>query len=179
MFNGFFPDWNRTGFEGILPDMDTEYMRAALEEAKKAYSRGEVPVGAVVVDASKNIISYAHNETESIHLATAHAEMLAIERASKKLKRWRLTGCTLYTTLEPCPMCMGALQLSRIDRVVFAAPDLRLGALGSFVDLSEKKHPFHNIECEGGVLSDESAALMRAFFKERRSSACNMGLGVS
>ena len=148
--------------------MDYEYMQAALQEAKKAYDAGEVPVGALIVDVNKNIIAYAHNETESMHLATAHAEMLAIERASKKLKRWRLTGCTLYTTLEPCPMCMGAAQLARIERIVFAAPDLRLGALGSFINLTEKKHPFHEVECERGILSDESAALMRAFFKERR-----------
>lgn len=143
-------------------------MQLALEEAKKAFAIGEVPVGAIVVDSNKNIIAKAHNETEGKVCIAAHAELLAIERASKTLNSWRLSGCMLYCTLEPCPMCMGAIQLARLDRLVFAAPDLRLGALGSFIDLTEKKHPFHTVVCQGGILSEDSAQLMRAFFQKRR-----------
>jgi len=148
--------------------MDYDFMRIALSEAKKAYEMKEVPVGAVLVDSNKNIIAKAHNETETRACICSHAEILVIERASKSLNRWRLNGCTLYCTLEPCPMCMGAIQLARIDRLIYAAPDLRLGALGSFIDLREKKHPFHTVQCEGGLLQKESAQLMREFFKERR-----------
>ncbi len=148
--------------------MDEEAMRQAFEEAKKAYAMGEVPVGAVIVDSNQKIIAKAHNETESAACISAHAEMLAIERASQSLNAWRLSGCTLYCTLEPCPMCMGAIQLARIERLVYAASDLRLGALGSFIDLTEKKHPFHTVICERGILNDASAALMRDFFQKRR-----------
>lgn len=148
--------------------MDEEMMRFALDEARKAFALGEVPVGAIVVDSNKNIIAKAHNETETRASVCSHAELLVIERASKNLNRWRLSGCTLYCTLEPCPMCLGAIQLARIDRLVYGARDLRLGALGSFVDLTEKKHPFHRLSCEGGVLEEEAAQLMREFFQKRR-----------
>lgn len=154
-------------------------MRLAIEEAQKASREGEVPVGAIIVDGSGAIVARAHNETETRACVSSHAELLAIERASEALGRWRLSGCTLYCTLEPCPMCMGAIQLARIDRLVYGAPDLRLGALGSFVNLTEKKHPFHTVICEGGVLEEESAQLMRAFFKTRRLGIRHVGLGVS
>lgn len=147
---------------------DKNFMAQALEQARKAYDSAEVPVGAIIISASGEVIAAAHNQTEKERLVTAHAEILCIELASKKLGNWRLSGCTLYSTLEPCPMCLGAMQLARIERLVWAAPDLRLGACGTFIDLTNKKHPFHTIRCEGGVLAEEASELMRSFFQQRR-----------
>lgn len=143
-------------------------MALALEEAKKGFEADEVPVGALIVDQNQNLIASAHNETERQESVLAHAELLAIRRASEKLGNWRLSGCTLYCTLEPCVMCMGAIQLSRIERLVCGAPDKRLGGLGSFIDLTEKKHPFHTVCCERGILSEPSAELLKKFFRDRR-----------
>ncbi len=146
---------------------DERFMREALKEAKKAFDRDEVPVGAVLVHEGK-IISRGFNQVELLKDATAHAEMLCLTAASSSLENWRLLNTTLYCTLEPCCMCAGALMLSRVSRLVWAAPDLRLGANGSFVDLFDKKHPFHSIEIQKGVLEAESADLMRAFFQKQR-----------
>jgi len=146
---------------------DKIFMEEALRLAKKAFEKGEVPVGAVVVHEGK-IVARAHNSTEEHKDATLHAELLAVRRASFKLGRWRLTGATLYTTLEPCVMCAGALILSRVDRLVYGAPDLRHGGDGSLISLMREKHPIHNIEITSGVCEAESAELMRTFFKERR-----------
>ena len=142
-------------------------MKEALKEAKKAYANGEVPVGAVLVFENE-IIARGHNQVELLQDATAHAEMLCITSAASSIGNWRLEGTTLYCTLEPCAMCAGALLASRIKRLVWAAPDLRLGANGSWVDLFAKKHPMHAIEVQGRILEEESAVLMRAFFQERR-----------
>jgi tRNA(adenine34) deaminase len=146
---------------------DERFMREALKEAKKAFDRDEVPVGAVLVHEGK-IISRGFNQVELLKDATAHAEMLCLTAASSSLENWRLLNTTLYCTLEPCCMCAGALMLSRVSRLVWAAPDLRLGANGSFVDLFDTKHPFHSIEIQKGVLEAESADLMRAFFQKQR-----------
>jgi len=100
--------------------------------------------------------------------ATAHAEIQCLRMAASLRDNWRLSGCTLYSTLEPCPMCMGAIQAFRVKRVVFAASDHRLGALGSWVDLISSKHPYHEVSVTGGVLEDESALLLRRFFQMRR-----------
>ncbi|MBI3508674.1 MAG: nucleoside deaminase [Chlamydiia bacterium] len=145
-------------------------MREALKEAKKAYAKDEVPVGAVLVHAGE-IIARGHNQVELLQDATAHAEMLCITSAASAIGNWRLEEMTLYTTLEPCAMCAGALLASRVQRVVWAAPDLRLGANGSWVDLFALKHPMHKVSITGHVLEEEAAALMKSFFQEKRERA--------
>ncbi len=142
-------------------------MREALLEAKKAFDSGEVPVGAVVV-VDDCIIARAHNAVEATQCATEHAEKRAIESASKVLGEWRLNTATLYTTLEPCALCLGAAFLSRIKKIVYAADDIRHGACGSWVNLLEKKHPTHSLEIKKNVLQAESADLLKSFFKQRR-----------
>lgn len=145
-----------------------DFMWHALEEAKKAFTKGEVPVGAVIV-IDNEVIAAAHNSVETLRDPTAHAELLCIRSAAQKLGDWRLLGATLYTTLEPCSMCLGAALLARIGRVVYAAPDLRHGACGSWVNLLSSKHPTHELEIKGGILQDESAKLLREFFQEVRN----------
>jgi len=147
--------------------MDEKWMREALLEAKKAFERGEVPVGAVIV-LDECIIARAHNCVESSQCATKHAEILAIEEASKKYNDWRLLDAVLYTTLEPCAMCLGGILLSRIKKVVYAADDHRHGALGSWVNLLEEKHPTHSLEIKKHVLQNESSELLKIFFQLRR-----------
>lgn len=142
-------------------------MRAALQEARKAYENEEVPVGAVVVHEEK-IIARGSNQVELLRDATAHAEMLALGAAANALDNWRLLNSTLYCTLEPCMMCAGGMFLSRISRLVWGAPDLRHGANGSFIDVFNMKHPMHTIEVSSGILADECAALMRDFFQSKR-----------
>ncbi len=142
-------------------------MKIALELAAVAGEAGEIPVGALVVKDGK-IISEAHNLCESAHKATAHAELLAIESASAALGTWRLSGCTLYVTMEPCPMCAGAIVNSRIDRVVFGCKDASAGCCGSVLNLNS--YPFnHAFALTGGVLADESRELLRGFFQKRRA----------
>lgn len=152
---------------------DLHYMRIALRQAKKAEMLGEVPVGAVVVkkleDGSEKIISYGYNKRESKKNALMHAEISAIDKACKALKSWRLSGCTLYVTLEPCPMCAGAAINARLDRVVFGAHDLRFGACGSAVNLYEV--PFNHIpELTGPIMQEKCAEILTEFFKKRRKS---------
>ena len=145
---------------------DEFFMRAAIEEAKIAASIGEVPIGAVVVR-NGEIIARAHNERETGKDATRHAEIIAIERACAALGGWRLIGCDLYVTLEPCPMCAGATVNARLVRVVYGASDLRAGAFGSIVNLND--YPLnHKPEIVRGVLADECLAPIQAFFKEKR-----------
>ncbi len=142
-------------------------MEEALKEAESAFALGEVPVGAVIVFQNQ-IITRAHNQVETLFDATAHAEIICIKEASKIVNNWRLTGCTLYTTLEPCPMCAGALISSRIDRVVWGAPDIRQGAGGSLISLLGQPHPIHTVQVTSGILADASSALLKQFFKEQR-----------
>ena len=146
---------------------DTQMMEKALEEAQKAFEADEVPIGAVLV-CQGEIIAQAHNQMESRKDPTAHAELLAIRLGAQVLGDWRLLETTLYTTLEPCLMCAGALLLSRVGRIVYGAPDLRHGAHGSFLDAFSPKHPTHTPQIEGGLLQEESAALLRQFFKNQR-----------
>jgi len=142
-------------------------MREALKEARKAFDRDEVPIGAVVVHENR-IIARGHNQVELLKDATAHAEMLVIGMASAELNNWRLLETTLYCTLEPCAMCAGALLNARVKRLVWGAPDLRQGANGSWIDIFVNKHPMHNIEIKSGILAAESAALMQEFFAKCR-----------
>ena len=155
---------------------DEYYMREALKEAFKAFDLDEVPVGAVLVHNDK-ILARGHNQVELLQDATAHAEMLCITSGAAALENWRLTGATLYCTLEPCCMCAGAMLSSRIRRLVYGAPDLRLGVCGSWINLFDKEHPMHSIEIVKGVLEAESAALMREFFqraRKKKESPCTM-----
>lgn len=142
-------------------------MREALVEAEKAFAADEVPVGAVLVHQNK-IIARAHNQVESLKDATAHAEILCLQEASKILDNWRLLETTLYCTLEPCSMCAGAMILSRVKRIVWGAPDLRQGACGSLFHIINAPHPIHQIEVESNVLKEESAALLKEFFGRKR-----------
>ena len=146
---------------------DEELMQTALDEAKIAASLGEVPVGAVVAKDGE-IIARAHNLRESGKNATYHAELMAIDAACKALGGWRLKGCTLYVTLEPCPMCAGAMVMAQLDGCVFGAYDARQGCCGSVYDLPHDPAFFHRVPCAGGVLENECARLLRAFFERRR-----------
>jgi len=155
----------------IMPsNEDEKFMLEALKEAWKAYGAEEVPVGAVLVK-NGEIIAKGHNQVEMLQDATAHAEMLCLTAGEAFVENWRLADTTLYCTLEPCSMCAGAMLLTRISRLVWASPDIRHGANGSWVDLFEKKHPTHSIEILNGVLGDYSTAMMRDFFQQRRNKA--------
>lgn len=146
-------------------DEKTKYMKAALRQAKLALKYGEVPIGAVVVYEGK-IIGRGYNRRLKTQLASAHAEMIAIDRACKKLKSWRLQGAELYVTLEPCPMCMGAALNARIEKLYFGAYELKVK---SFTDeLASSNLVNHKVEVEGGVLKDECSNLITSFFKEMR-----------
>ena len=148
---------------------DIFYMKAALKEAQKAFIKGEVPIGAVVVRDGA-IVSRAHNLREKTQVATAHAEILCIEKACKKLKSWRLDDCELYVTVEPCPMCAGAVLNARIKRLVFGATDLKGGAAESNFAVLSGGVLNWKTDFVGGVLKDECEKLMKDFFVERRQS---------
>lgn len=148
---------------------DTLWMQKALSLARKAEAQAEVPVGAVLVDAHGQLLSQAYNLRETLNTPLAHAETLAIHRASKKLKSWRLTGVTLFTTLEPCVMCAGVILQARISCVVFAAFDPKGGAMGSLYQLQKDSRLNHQVEIRSGILQDESAKLLKDFFQKRRS----------
>jgi tRNA(adenine34) deaminase len=148
--------------------MDEEFfMRKALEEAKLAFDKGEVPVGVVIVKDGE-IIARAHNLKETLFDATAHAELLAIRQACEYLRNWRLVGCELYTTLEPCPMCAGAIVLARIKKLVYGASDPKTGACGSVINLFQNEQFNHHVEVVAGVLAEESLNLLQPFFKDLR-----------
>lgn len=149
-------------------DRDIEFMREALELARLAADMGEIPVGALVVDSnSGEVIARAHNLRENKKLATAHAEILAIEAACRKRGGWRLNGCTLYVTLEPCPMCAGAILNARLDRVVYGAADDAAGAVGSVIHMFDL--PFgHRPRVTNGVSKEECADLLTHFFSRLR-----------
>ncbi len=149
-----------------MENKDILYMKRAIELAEMARELDEVPVGALIVHKGE-IISEAYNTRESSKCATHHAEILAIEGACKRLGGWRLPECTLYVTLEPCPMCAGAIINSRIDRVVFGAYDRRAGAFGTLFDLNS--YPLnHRTELSAGVLEQECASMLSEYFKKKR-----------
>lgn len=170
--------------EMINRTIDEYLMGLALDQAKMAGKNGEVPIGALVAYTSSNctthgdapssstnitILSTGENQIENLQDASAHAEMQALRSAANAMQNWRLLNCTLYTTLEPCPMCLSACQAFRISRVVYGAPDLRLGATGTYINLLEHQHPFHDsMEVVRGVRGDEAKVLLINFFRERR-----------
>ncbi|MCI1665759.1 MAG: tRNA adenosine(34) deaminase TadA [Atopobiaceae bacterium] len=147
---------------------DEDLMRLALEEAALAAREGEVPIGAVVTCEGK-VVARAHNRRETDRDPSAHAEFRAMEQAARELDRWRLTGCTVYVTLEPCLMCAGLMVNSRVDRCVYGAADPKAGALGTLYDVSHDPRLNHEFEVTGGVLADDCATLLRDFFRARRA----------
>ncbi len=148
-------------------ERDVMMMRIALDEARAALSWGDVPIGAVVTK-DDDVQARAANARERDQDPTAHAEVLALRRAAQRLSTWRLEGCTLYVTLEPCAMCAGALVLARVDRLVFGAKDDKAGFAGSLGDLVRDPRLNHTVDVESGVLAEECGELLRAFFRERR-----------
>lgn len=153
----------------MFSETDIQMMRFALEEARIAFAEGEIPVGAVVADGGR-VLARAHNRRETDADPCAHAEILALRRAAARLGRWRLQGLTLYVTLEPCPMCAGAAEMSGLARVVYGARDAQYGCCGSVYRLTEDPAFPTYCPADGGVLADECAALVRQFFQNRRVS---------
>ncbi|MGN0686964.1 MAG: tRNA adenosine(34) deaminase TadA [Oscillospiraceae bacterium] len=148
---------------------DEEYMLKALELAEKAYALGEIPVGAIVVSPDGEIIGEGYNKREMLNSPTAHAEVIAIEQAAQRLSQWRLSGCTLYVTLEPCPMCVGAVINSRLKRVVYGAFDDKNGACASVTCLFDKKFT-HIPFVRSRVLSEQCAEILTRFFRQLRDN---------
>lgn len=149
--------------------MEEYFMHEALMEARKAYALGEVPIGAVIVKEGE-IIARAHNLRETAKDPTAHAELLAIQQASRALGGWRLPGCDLYVTIEPCPMCAGAILMSRIERLVIGAMDPKAGAAGSLLNIPEDQRFNHQTQVIRGVLEEECSGIMKEFFRELRKN---------
>ena len=151
-----------------MPSND-HYMKLAISEAEKAAQRGEVPVGALI-ESGGEVIAAAGNERELRRDPTAHAELLAIQQASARLGGWRLSGCTIYVTIEPCPMCAGAIYQARIEKLVYGASDEKAGAAGTLFDIPRDPRLNHCTEVTSGIMEDEAAALLRRFFAGRRNS---------
>jgi tRNA(adenine34) deaminase len=169
---GLNPLWTKGGcelesFHGDFQHVDEQWMGEALEEAYKAQQLREVPIGAVIVKDGA-IIGRGHNLRETGHDPTAHAEMLAIREASERLGAWRLTGSTLYVTLEPCPMCAGAIVQARIDRVVYGTADPKAGCAGTLMNLLQEPRFNHRTDVVAGIREVECANLLRQFFRELR-----------
>lgn len=152
-----------------MQNMDEKYMKEAIRQAKKAYAIGEVPIGCVIVYEDK-IVGRGYNRRTVDKNTLAHAELIAIKKASKKLGDWRLEGCTMYVTLEPCQMCSGAIVQSRIPRVVIGCMNPKAGCAGSILNLLQVEEFNHQTELTKGVLEEECSQMMKAFFKELRES---------
>lgn len=149
-------------------DENIKFMKEALKEAKKSYQKDEIPVGAVIVKEGK-IIARGHNIKETKTDPTKHAEIIAIQKASKKLQTWRLSGCTMYVTLEPCSMCAGSLIQARIDKVVIGTMDEKTGACGSVLNLLSDYKFNHTVQIETGIMQEECKTILQQFFKELRA----------
>lgn len=158
-------------------ERDEDFMQMALAEARLVAERGEVPVGAVVVDPSGLVLATSGNRPIELHDPSGHAEMLAMRQAAAGLNNYRLTGCTVYVTLEPCPMCAGAMVHARLARVVFGAEDPKGGGLVSRYRIGSDGLLNHRLEIEGGVLAEDASVLLRDFFRERRKGNGEGGLG--
>ena len=154
---------------------DDVYMELCLTEARKAYEEDEVPVGAVIVSPDAHVLASAHNQTRRASSPLAHAELLVIQQAAERLGNFRLTGCTLFVSKEPCIMCAGAILEARIEKVVFGCFDVKRGALGSAVDVRSLPSN-HSVQVEGGLLKERSEALLKQFFQERRSTEAVNGV---
>jgi tRNA(adenine34) deaminase len=145
-----------------------EHMAMALDEAEAAASEDEVPVGAVIVSLQQGVLARAHNQRERLHDPTAHAEMIAITQAAQALRSWRLDGCALYVTLEPCPMCAGAVVQARLPLVVYGCPDPKAGACDTLYRIPSDARLNHRAQVLGGVLADRCAAVLSDFFASKR-----------
>ena len=154
---------------GTVAQQDEFFMKMALVEARQVAGRGEVPVGAVVVDQAGQVLGRSGNRPIELHDPSAHAEMLALRQAATALNNYRLSGCTIYVTLEPCPMCAGAMVHARLGRVVFGAEDPKGGGLVSRYRIGTDGLLNHTLEFEGGLLAEEAAKLLKDFFRERRN----------
>jgi tRNA(adenine34) deaminase len=150
-----------------LSKLDEQYMLSALKQAEIAEQNGDVPIGAVIVH-NNQIIAKAYNQREQLKDPTAHAEIIALTQAAAALDSWRLNGCTIYVTLEPCTMCAGALVLARIDRLVYGCDDLKTGAVKSLYNIVQDDRLNHRLEVTSGVLTDQCSALLQDFFARRR-----------
>ncbi|MGH9378445.1 MAG: tRNA adenosine(34) deaminase TadA [Terriglobia bacterium] len=156
-----------------MDDLEHEkFMRLALREAKRAGDEGEVPVGAVVVQ-NGQVVARAHNRPIRLHDPAGHAEVLALRRAAKRLGNYRLPGCSLYVTIEPCAMCAGAIIHARIGHVIFGARDLKAGACGSVLKVLNHRSLNHRVQLSRGVLAEDAASVLREFFKRRRQEHKN------
>lgn len=149
-------------------DEKIKFMKEALKEAQKSYKKEEIPVGAIIVKDGK-IIARGHNLKETKTDPTKHAEIIAIQKACKKLQTWRLTGCTMYVTLEPCSMCAGSLIQSRLDKVVIGTMDEKTGACGSVLNLLSDYKFNHTVQIETGIMQEECKKILQQFFKELRA----------
>ncbi|MGB2706204.1 MAG: tRNA adenosine(34) deaminase TadA [Candidatus Omnitrophota bacterium] len=152
-----------------MPTHET-YMREALKQAEIAFEKDEVPVGAVIVHKGR-IIARAHNQIKTLKDPTAHAEMIAITQGAAYLKNERLNACSMYATIEPCPMCAGAMILARIQNLYYATEDPKSGAAGSVVDILQSKKLNHRVKVKSGILKDESRSLIQEFFKKKREGS--------
>jgi tRNA(adenine34) deaminase len=148
-------------------EQDEQYMRQAIEAAKIAQENGDVPIGAVIVYENQ-VIGRAYNQREQLKDPTAHAEIIALTQAAAFIESWRLHGCTMFVTLEPCAMCAGALVLGRLDRLVYGCNDPKAGACGSLYNIVQDERLNHRLEITSGVLADECARLLQDFFQRRR-----------
>jgi tRNA(adenine34) deaminase len=153
-----------------MVSLDESFMRKALAEAKQAAEAGEVPIGCVMVHEGV-IVARAHNRRETWNDPTAHAELIALREAARKLGRWRLTGATLYVTAEPCAMCAGALVLARVDRLVYGCDDPKAGACGSVFDIVREPQLNHRIKVVSGVLAEDCGQVLKEFFTHRREES--------
>jgi len=151
---------------------EDRFMKLAIEQAGIAQENGDVPIGAVIVY-KEQIIGKAYNQREQLQDPTAHAEIIALTQAAAALENWHLNGCTMYVTLEPCPMCAGALVLSRMDRLVFGCADPKTGACGSIYNIVQDNRLNHRLEITTGVLANECSALLQEFFAHRREENKN------
>jgi tRNA(adenine34) deaminase len=155
------------------PSLDEQYMELALEQARRCLTWGDVPIGAVVVR-DDEVLGAAGNERERLTDPTAHAEILALQEAARRIGTWRLSECTLYVTLEPCAMCSGALVLARVDRLVFGAADPKAGFAGSLGNLVQDLRLNHRLQVDSGVRAEEAGSLLREFFSERRDESASV-----
>lgn len=153
----------------VINMQNEDYMKMAIVYAKEAFENGEVPVGCVITDENGEIIGTGRNRREQDMMATAHAEIEAIEKACRKKRNWRLQGCTIYITLEPCPMCAGAIINSRISRLVYGAKDENTGSCGSVINLFMERYG-HSPQIFGGIMEDECAKLLSEFFQNKRKT---------
>ena len=150
-----------------MPLMDDHYMRLALQQAQQAQAEDEVPVGAIILHQDR-IIAAAYNQREQLHDPTAHAEMIAITQAAEAIGDWRLEHCTMYVTLEPCPMCAGAILQSRIPRLIYGATDPKGGAVNSLYSLLTDSRLNHTVQVTGGILAEECGSILTHFFRNKR-----------